>query len=72
MPGLILDVLVQEGDTVAEGDKVVILESMKMENELRAARDGIVTRVFVSTGTSVEKNQQLVAIGDPEDEGEYA
>jgi pyruvate carboxylase subunit B len=72
MPGLILDVLVQEGDVVAEDDKVVILESMKMENELRAARDGVVTRVFVSPGTSVEKNQQLVAIGDAADEDEYA
>ncbi|MDX1689121.1 MAG: biotin/lipoyl-containing protein [Candidatus Promineifilaceae bacterium] len=66
MPGLILDVLVAEGDRVQKGDKVVILESMKMENELRAGRDGQVARVFVQTGDSVDKNQELVTIGDPE------
>ena len=68
MPGLILDVLVGEGDRVQKGDKVVILESMKMENELRAGRDGQVTRVFVQPGDSVEKNQELVTIGNPADD----
>jgi biotin carboxyl carrier protein len=67
MPGLILDILVAEGDRVEQGDKVVILESMKMENELRAGRDGVVTRVYVEKGDSVEKNQELVTIGRPED-----
>ena len=67
MPGLILDVLVAEGDRVQKGDKIVILESMKMENELRAGRDGQVTRVFVQAGDSVDKNQELALIGDPED-----
>lgn len=68
MPGLILDVLVAEGDRVQKGDKVVILESMKMENELRAGRDGQITRVFVQPGDSVEKNQELVTIGHPDDD----
>jgi len=67
MPGLILDVLVAEGDHVRKGDQVVILESMKMENELRAGRDGQVSRIFVRPGDSVEKNQELAVIGDPED-----
>lgn len=67
MPGLILDVLVAEGDRVQKGDKVVILESMKMENELRAGRDGQVTRIFVKPGDSVDKNQELAMIGDLED-----
>lgn len=66
MPGLILDVRVQEGDLVEKGQTVVILESMKMENELRAGRDGMIARVHVNEGDSVEKNQELVAIGDPE------
>lgn len=68
MPGLILDVRVEEGEIVEQGQTVVILESMKMENELRAGRDGMVTRVHVDKGDSVEKNQELVAIGDPDDD----
>lgn len=68
MPGLILDVLVEEGTRVEKGQTVVILESMKMENELRAGRDGVVTRVHVSKGDSVEKNQELAAIDDIEDD----
>ncbi|HSM55838.1 MAG TPA: biotin/lipoyl-containing protein [Candidatus Sulfomarinibacteraceae bacterium] len=67
MPGLILNVLVEEGDSVNKGQTVVILESMKMENELRAARDGQIARVHVEKGASVEKNQDLVTIGDSED-----
>lgn len=65
MPGIIIDVPVAEGALVSKGDKVVILESMKMENELRAPRDGVVARVFVEPGASVEKDQALVVISDP-------
>jgi biotin carboxyl carrier protein len=67
MPGLILDVLVAPGDHVARGEKVVILESMKMENELRSSRDGLVKRVNVSKGANVEKDQTLVVIGDADE-----
>jgi len=66
MPGIIIAVPVAEGDLVKKGDQVVILESMKMENELRAPRDGLVSRVHVSPGASVEKEQTLVTISDPE------
>ena len=66
MPGLILEVLAEEGAHIDQGQTVVILESMKMENELRAARDGVVTRVHVGKGDSVEKNQELITIGDVE------
>lgn len=62
MPGLIVDVPVAEGDRVAKGDKIVILESMKMENELRASGDGVVGRILVGKGDSVEKGQDLVVI----------
>lgn len=68
MPGVILDVLVASGDQVQKGEKVVILESMKMENELRAGRDGVVKRIHVEKGTNVEKNQELLVIGDPDEE----
>ncbi|MEO1166502.1 MAG: biotin/lipoyl-containing protein [Chloroflexota bacterium] len=65
MPGLIVDVLVKVGDEVAQGDTVVILESMKMQNELKAPRDGVVQTVSVATGQTVDKGNLLVnIIGD--------
>jgi biotin carboxyl carrier protein len=67
MPGIIVAVPVAEGDKVSLGDKVVILESMKMENELRAPCDGVITHVNVSAGASVEKDQALVTISPVED-----
>jgi biotin carboxyl carrier protein len=66
MPGLIVAVPVEQGQTVKKGDQVIILESMKMENELRSPRDGVVHRVHVAQGASVEKDQALVTIGDAE------
>jgi pyruvate carboxylase subunit B len=62
MPGIIVAVPVKEGDVVRLGDKIVILESMKMENELRAPCDGVVVRVNVGPGAGVEKDQVLVVI----------
>jgi biotin carboxyl carrier protein len=68
MPGIIVATPVAPGTAVQQGDKVVILESMKMENELRAPRAGVVTRVLVEPGTSVEKGQPLAIISDPHDD----
>lgn len=65
MPGIIIAVPVQVGDVVQKEDKVVILESMKMENELRSPISGVVTKVNVTPGASVEKNQALVVISPP-------
>jgi biotin carboxyl carrier protein len=62
MPGIIIAVPVTVGETVQFGQKVVILESMKMENELRAPCSGVVTHVHVAAGASVEKDQPLVGI----------
>ena len=67
MPGIIIATPVAEGDAVSKGDKVVILESMKMENELKAPRDGVVITLAVEPGMGVEKNQVLAVIGEPED-----
>lgn len=64
MPGIIIAVPVVEGQPVKKGDQVVILESMKMENELRAPRDGVVGRIHVEPGASVEKDQVLATITD--------
>ncbi|MBX2843185.1 MAG: biotin/lipoyl-binding protein [Flammeovirgaceae bacterium] len=60
MPGLILDVLVKPGDTVAKGDKILILEAMKMENMLKSPGDGVLKSIEVKVGQNVEKNQVLV------------
>ena len=54
MPGLVVTVPVEPGQPVEAGDAVIILESMKMENELRSPRAGTVERVMVSPGDSVE------------------
>lgn len=62
MPGLIVRVTVEEGQDVSKGDTVVILESMKMENELKSPRDGKVRHVNVAAGDSVEHNRVLVTI----------
>ena len=64
MPGLIIAVPVEEGQLVSKGDQIVILESMKMENELRSPRDGVVKRLHVQPGASVEKDQLLATIGE--------
>ena len=62
MPGRVVRVLVKPGDAVTARQGVVVVEAMKMENELRAPRDGIVTAVRVSEGASVEANAVLVVI----------
>jgi len=62
MPGKVIRVLVSVGDDIQEGDVAVILEAMKMENELRADRSGLVKQVIVSPGDDVELGQVLVLI----------
>lgn len=62
MPGLVVAVPVEIGQPIEEGDNLVILESMKMENELKAPRAGRVERISVGAGDSVERNQTLVVI----------
>jgi acetyl/propionyl-CoA carboxylase alpha subunit len=62
MPGLIVAVPVVEGQAVTKGEDLVILESMKMQNELKAPRDGTVGRVRVSTGDRVEHHQVLLTL----------
>lgn len=62
MPGKIIRVLVAEGDPVAEGDVVCILEAMKMENELKAAKAGTVSRLYVQPGQDVEMGTVLAEV----------
>ena len=63
MPGNILKVHVVAGQTVKEGDVLVILEAMKMENEIMAPKNGTVTQVLVEKGANVETGAPLVVIG---------
>lgn len=60
MPGKIVKLLVAEGDEVAAGDVVLILEAMKMENEIEADRDGKIKAIHVSAGDNVEGGQALI------------
>jgi len=60
MPGLILSIDVKIGDKVQKGDKIMILEAMKMENILKAPGDGVVKSIPVNKGDSVEKNAILI------------
>ena len=62
MPGLIVALRVKVGDTIAAGDGLVVMEAMKMENELRAAAAGIVRAVHVTVGAAVEKGALLVEL----------
>ncbi len=62
MPGNILNVLVSAGQAVKEGDVLVVLEAMKMENEIVAPKNGTVTQVLVSKGSVVDTGAPLVVI----------
>jgi pyruvate carboxylase subunit B len=66
MPGLVVKVDVSAGDAVEPGEGVVIVEAMKMENELKAEAGGVVARVHVRAGDTVDKGQVLVDFESPE------
>lgn len=61
MPGLVLSVLIKEGDTVKKGDNLLVLEAMKMENMIKSPTDGIVKKVEIIQSDKVEKNQLLIS-----------
>lgn len=63
MPGVVLKVQVQQGQAVKAGQVLVILEAMKMENEIMAPCDGTVTSVSVTKGAAVESGALLCTIG---------
>jgi biotin carboxyl carrier protein len=62
MPGRVLKVLVAEGDAITAGTPLVVVEAMKMENELVAARDGTVAKIYVQPGATVESGAKLVEV----------
>ena len=62
MPGTVLAVKVAAGQSVKKGETVVLLEAMKMENEIPAPRDGVVASVAVSKGSSVQAGDLLISL----------
>ena len=62
MPGLVVSIPVREGQSISTGDVLVILESMKMQNELKSPRDGTVTRLRVKPGDSVERKETILTV----------
>jgi biotin carboxyl carrier protein len=62
MPGKLVKVLVKPGDKVTTGQGILVVEAMKMENELKSPKDGVVTEVFAKEGQTVEGNAKLCAI----------
>ncbi|MEO6884021.1 MAG: biotin/lipoyl-containing protein [Bacteroidia bacterium] len=60
MPGLVLEILAQEGASIKKGDPLLILEAMKMENVLKSPVDAVVKKINVQKGNAVEKNQVLL------------
>lgn len=64
IPGIILSVVVKEGDVVVPGQDLFILEAMKMKNQIRANRSGKVAKIFVSPGQQVSHSQALLEYAD--------
>lgn len=62
MPGLVLKVLLEEGQSFQKGDNLIVLEAMKMENILKAPSDGVVKNIKVKSGDKVEKNEVLITL----------
>ncbi len=62
MPGLVIEVEVKEGDMVKKGQGLLIVEAMKMQNEMKAPRDGVVKKVMVQKGQTVNSRDTLIVI----------
>ena len=60
MPGLIIDILVKEGQAIQKGDQLLILEAMKMENVIKAEGEGIVKSILTEKSKAVDKGQVII------------
>lgn len=63
MPGLVLEIQVEEGQQVFRGDAILILEAMKMENVIKSPGDGVISKILVRQGQAVEKGGVLIEMG---------
>lgn len=68
MPGKIVKLLVREGDEVSTDQALLIMEAMKMENEIKSPVDGTVTEIAIREGDAVETGQHMIVVEPPEDE----
>jgi glutaconyl-CoA/methylmalonyl-CoA decarboxylase subunit gamma len=64
LPGVIIEMFVKEGDTVKMGQRLLVLEAMKMENNIEADKSGVVTSILKSKGDSVMEGDVLIMIGE--------
>ncbi|MCP9757576.1 biotin/lipoyl-binding protein [Lacihabitans sp. CCS-44] len=62
MPGLVIEINVEEGQTVAENDKILILEAMKMENVIKIPHEAVVKKINIVKGQAVDKGQVLIEL----------
>jgi len=62
MPGLVISVLVKKNDSIVEGQQLIVLEAMKMENIIKSTTSGKVGEIYVSDGDAVEKNETLIKL----------
>jgi len=62
IPGLVVKVLIEKGDKIEDGQPLIILEAMKMENEIRSPRSGVVKSIAASAGTRVEQNSIMLVL----------
>ena len=62
MPGKVVKVLVAAGDTVQQGQGLIVVEAMKMENELKSPKDGVVSELAVTEGQAVESGAKLLVV----------
>jgi biotin carboxyl carrier protein len=62
MPGLVIDVTVKEGDSVKAGDALLVVEAMKMQNEVKTPREGVVKKILVQKGKTVNSGDTLILI----------
>jgi biotin carboxyl carrier protein len=62
MPGLVIDVFVEEGQTVAENENVLVLEAMKMENVIKLPHEAVVKKIHVTKGQAITKGQIMIEL----------
>ena len=62
MPGLVIEVTVKEGDSVKAGDALLVVEAMKMQNEVKTPKDGVVKKILVQKGKTVNSGDTLLVI----------